>query len=154
PCICAIAASFPCPLLSSRYARRPLPERRICRPNRRSKARQRAIISTKSSSLAAQAEAIFGKPTSVLRSRRSTTSNCASATPSRLPRRSSRFRGSGSSPRGGEGSNNVRARGIPTDGFSSVALQENGLSVQYDGGLGYLNADQSFRFDETIERVE
>lgn len=55
---------------------------------------------------------------------------------------------------GGEGSNNVRARGIPTDGFSSVALQENGLSVQYDGGLGYLNADQSFRFDETIERVE
>ncbi|MES2055201.1 MAG: TonB-dependent receptor [Pseudomonadota bacterium] len=55
---------------------------------------------------------------------------------------------------GGEGSNNVRSRGIPTDGFSSVALQENGLSVQYDGGLGYLNADQSFRFDETIARVE
>lgn len=55
---------------------------------------------------------------------------------------------------GGEGSNNVRARGIPTDGYSSVALQENGLSVQYDGGLGYLNADQSFRFDETIARVE
>ncbi len=54
---------------------------------------------------------------------------------------------------GGEGSNNVRSRGIPTDGFSSVALQENGLSVQYDG-LGYLNADQSFRFDETIARVE
>lgn len=55
---------------------------------------------------------------------------------------------------GGEGSNNVRARGIPTDGYSSIALQENGLSVQYDGGLGYLNADQSFRFDETIARVE
>jgi len=55
---------------------------------------------------------------------------------------------------GGEGSNNVRSRGIPTDGFSSVALQENGLSVQYDGGLGYLNADQSFRFDETFARVE
>lgn len=55
---------------------------------------------------------------------------------------------------GGEGSNNVRARGIPTDGYSSVALQENGLSVQYDGGLGYLNADQSFRFDETVARVE
>lgn len=55
---------------------------------------------------------------------------------------------------GGEGSNNVRARGIPTDGYSSVALQENGLSVQYDGGLGYLNADQSFRFDETVSRVE
>jgi outer membrane receptor protein involved in Fe transport len=55
---------------------------------------------------------------------------------------------------GGEGSNNVRARGIPTDGYSSIALQENGLSVQYDGGLGYLNADQSFRFDETVSRVE
>lgn len=55
---------------------------------------------------------------------------------------------------GGEGSNNVRSRGIPTDGFSSVALQENGLSIQYDGGLGYLNADQSFRFDETIARIE
>ncbi len=55
---------------------------------------------------------------------------------------------------GGEGSNNVRSRGIPTDGYSSVALQENSLSVQYDGGLGYLNADQSFRFDETIARVE
>lgn len=48
----------------------------------------------------------------------------------------------------------MRARGIPTDGYSSVALQENSLSVQYDGGLGYLNADQSFRFDETVERVE
>ena len=55
---------------------------------------------------------------------------------------------------GGEGSNNVRSRGIPTDGYSSVALQENSLNVQYDGGLGYLNADQSFRFDETVERVE
>lgn len=55
---------------------------------------------------------------------------------------------------GGEGSNNVRSRGIPTDGYSAVALQENSLSVQYDGGLGYLNPDQSFRFDETIARVE
>lgn len=55
---------------------------------------------------------------------------------------------------GGEGSNNVRSRGIPFDGYSSVALQENGLSIQYDGGLGYLNADQSFRYDATVERVE
>lgn len=55
---------------------------------------------------------------------------------------------------GGEGSNNVRARGIPTDGYSSVSLQENGLPVQYDGGLGYLNADQSFRLDNTVQRVE
>lgn len=55
---------------------------------------------------------------------------------------------------GGEASNNIRARGIPRDGYSSVSLQENGLAIQHDGGLGYLNADQSIRLDETIERVE
>lgn len=55
---------------------------------------------------------------------------------------------------GGEASNNVRSRGIPTDGYSSVALVEDGLPVQYDGGLGYLNTDQVFRIDSTIERVE
>lgn len=55
---------------------------------------------------------------------------------------------------GGEGSNNVRSRGIPTDGYSSVGLQENSSPVQYDGALGYLNADQSFRVDDTIARVE
>lgn len=55
---------------------------------------------------------------------------------------------------GGEASNNIRTRGIPRDGWSSIALQENGIAVQHDGGLGYLNADQSFRLDETIQRVE
>jgi len=55
---------------------------------------------------------------------------------------------------GGEASNNVRSRGIPTDGFSSVTIQEDGLTIQHDGGLGWLNADQSFRLDETIGRVE
>lgn len=55
---------------------------------------------------------------------------------------------------GGEAANNVRARGIPTDGFSSVAIEENGLPVQYDGALGFLNTDQSFRIDETVARVE
>lgn len=55
---------------------------------------------------------------------------------------------------GGEASNNIRSRGIPRDGYSSISLQENGLAVQHDGGLGYLNADQSFRLDETVERVE
>lgn len=55
---------------------------------------------------------------------------------------------------GGEASNNIRARGIPRDGYSSVSLQENGMAVQHDGGLGYLNADQSFRLDQTVERVE
>lgn len=55
---------------------------------------------------------------------------------------------------GGEASNNVRSRGIPTDGYSSVALLEDGLPIQYDGGLGYLNTDQVFRADSTIARVE
>ena len=55
---------------------------------------------------------------------------------------------------GGEASNNIRARGIPRDGYSSIGLYENGLPVQHDPGLGFLNADQSFRFDETYQRVE
>lgn len=55
---------------------------------------------------------------------------------------------------GGEAGNNVRSRGIPTDGFTSIALAENGIPVQYDGGLGYLNTDQSYRFDESLERIE
>ncbi len=55
---------------------------------------------------------------------------------------------------GGEASNNIRARGIPADGFSTVSLQEDGLPIQHDGGLGWLNADQSFRLDETIQRLE
>jgi len=55
---------------------------------------------------------------------------------------------------GGEASNNVRTRGIPTDGYSSVTILEDGLTIQHDGGLGWLNADQSFRLDETIGRVE
>lgn len=55
---------------------------------------------------------------------------------------------------GGEAGNNVRSRGIPTDGYSSISLAENGIPVQYDGSLGYLNTDQSYRIDETIERVE
>lgn len=55
---------------------------------------------------------------------------------------------------GGEASANIRARGIPQEGFSTVSLQEDGLPVQHDSGLGYLNADQSFRLDETITRME
>ena len=55
---------------------------------------------------------------------------------------------------GGEGSGNVRARGIPVDGFGSINLLEDGLSVQHDPALGYLNADQAFRIDESIERIE
>ena len=55
---------------------------------------------------------------------------------------------------GGEASGNVRARGIPVDGFGSITLLEDGMPVQHDPALGYLNGDQVFRLDETIERVE
>lgn len=55
---------------------------------------------------------------------------------------------------GGEGSGNVRARGIPVDGFGSINLLEDGLPIQHDPALGYLNADQAFRLDESIERIE
>ena len=55
---------------------------------------------------------------------------------------------------GGEASGNIRARGIPVDGFGSINLEEDGLPIQHDPALGYLNADQSFRLDESIDRVE
>jgi catecholate siderophore receptor len=55
---------------------------------------------------------------------------------------------------GGEASANVRARGIPVDGFASIQLAEDGMPIQHDPALGYLNADQSFRLDETIDQVQ
>jgi catecholate siderophore receptor len=55
---------------------------------------------------------------------------------------------------GGEASANIRVRGIPQEGFSSVGMEEDGLPIQHDPGLGWLNADQSFRLDDTIERIE
>lgn len=55
---------------------------------------------------------------------------------------------------GGEASGNIRARGIPVDGFGSVTLLEDGIPVQHDPSLGYLNADQAFRLDETSDRIE
>src|SRR5882724_2393036 len=41
---------------------------------------------------------------------------------------------------GGEASANIRARGIPTEGYSTVSVLEDGLPIQHDPGLGYLNA--------------
>ena len=55
---------------------------------------------------------------------------------------------------GGEAGANIRARGIPLEGYSAVALQEDGTPIQNDGGLGFLNSDFSFRMDETIQRLE
>lgn len=55
---------------------------------------------------------------------------------------------------GGEASGNVRVRGVPVDGFGSIQLLEDGIPVQHDPALGYLNADQAFRFDETIQSIQ
>lgn len=55
---------------------------------------------------------------------------------------------------GGEASGNVRARGIPVDGFGSITLLDDGMPVQHDPALGYLNGDQAFRLDESVERIE
>jgi catecholate siderophore receptor len=55
---------------------------------------------------------------------------------------------------GGEAGANIRARGIPLEGYSAIAMQEDGTPIQHDGGLGFLNSDFSFRMDETIQRME
>lgn len=55
---------------------------------------------------------------------------------------------------GGEAGANIRARGIPMEGYSAIGLQEDGAPIQNDGGLGFLNSDFSFRMDETIQRME
>lgn len=55
---------------------------------------------------------------------------------------------------GGEASGNIRARGIPVDGYGSVTLLEDGIPVQHDPSLGFLNADQAFRLDEAIDGIE
>lgn len=56
---------------------------------------------------------------------------------------------------GGEGGNNLFARGIPADGsFRYVSLQEDGLPVFEDGELMFGNADLFLRVDETVNRME
>jgi outer membrane receptor protein involved in Fe transport len=54
----------------------------------------------------------------------------------------------------GEASSGVRVRGIPSDGFQTVALLEDGIPIQADPGLGWLNGDQSLRYDQSVERIE
>ena len=56
---------------------------------------------------------------------------------------------------GGEGGNNVFARGIPADGsFRYITLQENGLPVFNSAELAFANIDQLYRVDETVNRME
>ena len=56
---------------------------------------------------------------------------------------------------GGEVGNNLFARGIPSAGaYEFVQMQEDGLPVFEDGALQFANADNFFRVDNTVSRVE
>jgi outer membrane receptor protein involved in Fe transport len=56
---------------------------------------------------------------------------------------------------GGEGGNNLFARGIPADGsFRYVAMQHNGMPVYDSPELAFTNVDLLFRVDETVQRME
>jgi outer membrane receptor for ferrienterochelin and colicin len=59
-----------------------------------------------------------------------------------------------SAPTSGEVAGGVRVRGIPSDGYQTVALLEDGIPIQGDPGLGWLNGDQSLRIDQSVERIE
>ncbi len=56
---------------------------------------------------------------------------------------------------GGEGGNNLFARGMPSDGsYRYVSLQEDGLPVFEDSELMFANADIFLRVDETVRILE
>lgn len=56
---------------------------------------------------------------------------------------------------GGEVGNNLFARGIPSAGaYEFVQIQEDGLPVFEDGALQFANADNFFRVDNTVSRLE
>ncbi len=56
---------------------------------------------------------------------------------------------------GGEVGNNLFARGIPSAGaYEFVQVQEDGLPVFEDGALQFANADNFFRVDNTVSRLE
>ncbi len=56
---------------------------------------------------------------------------------------------------GGEVGNNLFARGIPSAGaYEYVQIQEDGLPVFEDGALQFANADNWYRLDETVSKME
>lgn len=56
---------------------------------------------------------------------------------------------------GGEGGNNLFARGIPGDGsFRYVAMHEDGLPVYESPELAFTNVDLLYRIDESVEAME
>ncbi|MEG2509564.1 MAG: TonB-dependent receptor plug domain-containing protein, partial [Chryseobacterium sp.] len=56
---------------------------------------------------------------------------------------------------GGEVGNNLFARGIPSAGaYEFTQVQEDGLPVFEDGALQFANADNFFRVDNSVSRLE
>ncbi|MDD1452074.1 TonB-dependent receptor plug domain-containing protein [Sphingomonas sp. H160509] len=55
---------------------------------------------------------------------------------------------------GGVGANNTRVRGIPRGGYESLAVYEDGLPIQHDPGINWINVDQFLRIDETYSGIE
>ena len=56
---------------------------------------------------------------------------------------------------GGAVGNNLFARGIPSAGaYEYVQIQEDGIPVFEDGALQFANADNWYRVDETLNRME
>ncbi len=54
----------------------------------------------------------------------------------------------------GVAANTIRARGIPLDGYSGIAVLEDGLPIQQDVSLPWADVDQFFRLDDTIIRSD
>lgn len=50
--------------------------------------------------------------------------------------------------------NNTRVRGIPRGGYESLAVYEDGLPIQHDPGINWINVDQFLRLDETYATIE
>lgn len=50
----------------------------------------------------------------------------------------------------GVAANTVRVRGLPWDGFSALAVQEDGLPIQHEVGLAWTDVDQFFRLDSMV----
>jgi outer membrane receptor protein involved in Fe transport len=50
--------------------------------------------------------------------------------------------------------NNTRVRGIPRGGYESLAVYEDGMPIQHDPGINWINVDQFLRIDETYASIE
>lgn len=50
--------------------------------------------------------------------------------------------------------NNTRVRGIPRGGYESLAVYEDGLPIQHDPGINWINVDQFLRIDESYSGIE